>query len=83
MDIVERIIAYRDRPGRSRHGRDLLADAANEIDRLRRDNEMLRREFGVVKEVRLRNLPALGVENNRQQDSGSSQGKQGSPPDEG
>jgi hypothetical protein len=36
MDLVERIIAYRDRPGRSREGRDLLADAANEITRLRR-----------------------------------------------
>jgi hypothetical protein len=70
MDIVERIIAYRDRPGRSRHGRDLLADAANEIDRLRREN------------VRLRNLPALDPSGERQ-DSGSSQGKQGSPPDEG
>lgn len=34
MNIVERIIVYRDRPGRSREGRDLLADAANEIDRL-------------------------------------------------
>lgn len=35
MDLVERLIAYRDRPGRSREGRDLLADAANEIDQLR------------------------------------------------
>jgi hypothetical protein len=35
MDIVERLITYRDRPGRSREGRDLLADACNEIDRLR------------------------------------------------
>jgi hypothetical protein len=31
MDIVERLIAYRDRAGRSREGRDLLADACNEI----------------------------------------------------
>jgi hypothetical protein len=36
MDIVERLIVYRDRPGRSRDGRDLLADACNEIDRLRK-----------------------------------------------
>jgi hypothetical protein len=36
MDIVERLIAYRDRAGRSREGRDLLADAANEIMLLRR-----------------------------------------------
>jgi hypothetical protein len=36
MDIVERLIAYRDRPGRSREGRDLLADACNEIIRLRK-----------------------------------------------
>jgi hypothetical protein len=35
MDIVERLIVYRDRPGRSREGRDLLADACNEIIRLR------------------------------------------------
>ena len=35
MDLVERLIVYRDRPGRSREGRDLLADACNEIDRLR------------------------------------------------
>lgn len=34
--IVDHIIAYRDRPGRSRHGRDLLADVANEIDRLQK-----------------------------------------------
>jgi hypothetical protein len=33
--------------------------------------------------LELRNLPALGVENNRQQDSGSSQGKQGGPANEG
>lgn len=31
LDIVERLIAYRDRVGRSRHGRELLADACNEI----------------------------------------------------
>lgn len=37
MDIVERLIVYRDRPGRSREGRDLLADACNEIMWLRRD----------------------------------------------
>jgi hypothetical protein len=36
MDIVERLIVYRDRPGRSREGRELLADACNEIDRLRK-----------------------------------------------
>jgi hypothetical protein len=36
MDIVERLIAYRDRAGRSREGRELLADACNEIDRLRK-----------------------------------------------
>jgi hypothetical protein len=35
MDIVERIIVYRDRSGRSREGREMLADAANEIDKLR------------------------------------------------
>jgi hypothetical protein len=35
MDLVERLIVYRDRPGRSREGRDLLAEACNEIDRLR------------------------------------------------
>jgi hypothetical protein len=35
MDIVERLIAYRDRDGRSRMGRDLLAEAANEITELR------------------------------------------------
>ena len=40
MDIVERIIAYRDRAGRSREGRDMLADAANEIMRLRREIDM-------------------------------------------
>lgn len=37
MDIVERLVAYRDREGRSREGRDLLADAANEIMFLRRE----------------------------------------------
>jgi hypothetical protein len=37
MDIVERIIVYRDRPGRSHAGRELLAEAANEITALRRD----------------------------------------------
>jgi hypothetical protein len=37
MDIVERLIAYRDREGRSDGGRDLLADAANEIVFLRRE----------------------------------------------
>jgi hypothetical protein len=37
MDIVERLIAYRDRAGRSREGRDLLADAANEIIGQRRE----------------------------------------------
>jgi hypothetical protein len=36
-DIVERLIAYRDRPGRSRDGRDLLADACNEIIKQRRE----------------------------------------------
>jgi hypothetical protein len=36
MDIVERLIVYRDRPGRSREGRELLAEAVNEIDRLRK-----------------------------------------------
>jgi hypothetical protein len=41
MDIVERLIAYRDRAGRSREGRDLLAEAANEIDRYRKDNAVL------------------------------------------
>jgi len=40
MDIVERLIVYRDRPGRSREGRDLLADACNEIHRLRKDNSI-------------------------------------------
>ena len=40
MDIVERIIVYRDRPGRSREGRDMLADVANEIMRLRREIDM-------------------------------------------
>lgn len=35
MDLIERLIVYRDRPGRSREGRDLLAEACNEIDRLR------------------------------------------------
>jgi hypothetical protein len=35
MDLIERLIVYRDRPGRSRAGRDLLADACNEIQRLR------------------------------------------------
>jgi hypothetical protein len=35
MDIVERIIVYRDRSGRSLEGREMLADAANEIDKLR------------------------------------------------
>ena len=39
MDIVERLIAYRDRPGRSRAGRDLLAEACNEIGFLRREIE--------------------------------------------
>jgi hypothetical protein len=41
MDIVERLIAYRDRPGRSRHGRELLAEACNEIGFLRREIERL------------------------------------------
>jgi hypothetical protein len=41
MDIVERIIAYRDRPGRSRDGRELLAEAAHEIGFLRREIERL------------------------------------------
>jgi hypothetical protein len=41
MDIVERLIAYRDRAGRSREGRDLLAEAANEIMFLRRETERL------------------------------------------
>jgi hypothetical protein len=36
VDVVERLIAYRDREGRSREGRDLLADACNEIQRLRK-----------------------------------------------
>jgi hypothetical protein len=127
MDIVERIIVYRDRSGRSREGREMLADAANEIDKLRgalqrieqwsdaypldmfpepdlkKAAEVLKANGmtldaisascmrhvveGVGKIARealeLRNLPALGVENNRQQDSGSSQGKQGGPANEG
>lgn len=41
MDIVERLIVYRDRPGRSREGRDLLADACNEIDQLRKEKAVL------------------------------------------
>lgn len=41
MDIVERLIVYRDRAGRSREGRDLLADACNEIDKLRKENAAL------------------------------------------
>jgi hypothetical protein len=41
MDIVERLIVYRDRPGRSREGRELLAEAANEIDRLRKVAKVL------------------------------------------
>jgi hypothetical protein len=44
MDIVERLIAYRDRAGRSREGRDLLAEAANEI-------EFLRQEIGRLYEI--------------------------------
>jgi hypothetical protein len=36
MDIVERLIVYRDRPGRSSSGRELLAEACNEIDALRK-----------------------------------------------
>jgi hypothetical protein len=36
IDIVERLIMYRDRPGRSREGRELLAEACNEIQRLRK-----------------------------------------------
>jgi hypothetical protein len=127
MDIVERIIVYRDRSGRSLEGREMLADAANEIDKLRgalqrieqwsdaypldmfpepdlkKAAEVLKANGmtldaisascmrhvveGVGKIARealeLRNLPALGVENNRQQDSGSSQGKQGGPANEG
>jgi hypothetical protein len=39
MDIVERLIAYRDRVGRSDAGRELLAEAANEIGFLRRELE--------------------------------------------
>ena len=34
-DIVERLIAYRHRQGRSREGRELLADACNTIMHLR------------------------------------------------
>jgi hypothetical protein len=41
MDIVERLIVYRDRPGRSRAGRELLAEACNEIGFLRREIERL------------------------------------------
>lgn len=41
MDIVEQLIVYRDRPGRSRAGRELLADACNEIDRLRGEKAAL------------------------------------------
>jgi hypothetical protein len=39
MDLVECLIVYRDRPGRSREGRDLLAEACNEIIRLRKAGE--------------------------------------------
>jgi hypothetical protein len=49
MDIVERLIAYRDRAGRSREGRDLLAEACNEIDELRKDKAVLAVAFKLVK----------------------------------
>jgi hypothetical protein len=45
MDIVERLIAYRDREGRSRDGRDLLADACNEIIAQRNEVARLTRAF--------------------------------------
>ena len=41
MDIVERLIAYRDRTGRSRSGRELLDEAVGEIGFLRREIERL------------------------------------------
>lgn len=41
MDLIERLIVYRDRPGRSREGRDLLAEACNEIGFLRREIDRL------------------------------------------
>jgi hypothetical protein len=48
MDIVERLIAYRDRAGRSDAGRDLLAEACNEIERLRKDKAVLAVAFKLV-----------------------------------
>jgi hypothetical protein len=41
MDIVDRIIIYRDRQGRSLEGRELLAEAANTIGFLRQEIERL------------------------------------------
>jgi hypothetical protein len=52
MDIVERLIVYRDRPGRSREGRELLAEAANEIGFLRRENERLILRLNIEKTLR-------------------------------
>jgi hypothetical protein len=41
MDVVDRLIAYRDRPGRSQLGCELLDEAAAEIGFLRREIERL------------------------------------------
>jgi hypothetical protein len=51
MDIVERLIAYRDRAGRSREGRDLLAEAASEIDRLKNYNFRLRQTLEAIRRM--------------------------------
>jgi hypothetical protein len=45
MDLIERLIVYRDRPGRSREGRELLAEACNEIIAQRNEVARLTRAF--------------------------------------
>ena len=49
-DIVERLMAYRDRAGRSREGRELLADACNEIMGQRREIAGLVRGYALALE---------------------------------
>ena len=61
MDIVERLIVYRDRPGHSRDDRELLADVANEINFLRKEKQQLRNFFAGLKNIIEELLQASGV----------------------
>jgi hypothetical protein len=51
-DITDRLSMYRDRPGRSSSGRELLAEAANTIEFLRQEVQRLILRLSLEKALR-------------------------------